>query len=70
MPSPCIRHGLAVVDVCVAHEAPKAPHRSPTCATGRGVMRVGLVSGCTKGTRNARGGRGARKPGELAADGR
>ena len=69
MPSPCIRHGLAVVDVCVAHEAPKAPHRSPICATGRGVRRVGLVSGCIKGAGNARGGWGTCNPGELAADG-
>ena len=64
------RLGLAVVDVYVAHKVPQAPHRSPICATGRGVTRAGPACGCIKGTGNARGGRGARNPGGLAMDGR
>ena len=64
------RLGLAVVDVYVAHKAPQAPHRSPICATGRGVTRAGPACGCIKGTGNARGGRGGRNPGGLAVDGR
>ena len=63
------RLGLAVVDVYVAHKVPQAPHRSPICVMGRGLRRVGLVSGCPKGTRNARGGWGACKPAEFVAGG-
>ena len=56
------RLGLAVVDVYVAHKVPQAPHRSPICATGRGVTRAGPACGCIKGTGNGAGGQGGAQP--------
>ena len=59
-----------VVEVCAVHKAPRALQRSPICATGRGVLSVVPTPACLMGTGNARGGRGSRKAGELATEGR